>query len=852
MIVLFALAALVPGAAAAQNPSEQDGNDERLLQRLDPTRVSRNPETGKVALIGASKTDPISRPEGLSPDASPAVAARAHLTEVGPLFGVEDQSRELNLQSTEAIGKGRFVTRFRQVYKDVPVLGGEIHVQTNGSNELLSANGEALPDISLDTEPGVSAGEARDAALASTAKQYEQNTGELDATEPELWIYDAGILGGPGPERPALVWRLEVKGTGGPPINELVLVDAQLGSVALSIDQIENAKNRQVCDAANTSAQYPCTAPVRVEGGPAHSVPDVNLAYDFAGDTYDFYNANHARDSIDNAGMTLKSTVRYCDPSSSCPYQNAFWDGQQMVYGQGFAAADDVVGHELTHGVTEYESHLFYYYQSGAINESFSDVWGEFVDLTNASGTDTAATRWQMGEDVPGFGALRDMEDPGVFGDPDRMQSPNYTADANEQDGGGVHTNSGVNNKAAYLITDGGTFNGRTVTGLGITKTTKIYYEVQANLLTSAGDYNDLHAALRQACANLTGTSGITAADCGEVADAVNATEMNLQPTTAPATDAPVCATGESATNLFSDDLENPASGNWTKTGNWFYPQNPNALAGFDATYATSGTTNFWGYNQPTTGDYAIARTANVTPPTGKTTYLRFNHAYGFEDDVSSAYDGGVLEYSTNNGTSWTDAGSLITDNGYTGTISSSFGNPLAGRQAFVRESNGYISSRVNLSSLAGQSVRFRFRIGTDSSVDDYGWFVDDVRVYTCATNIDTTKPRVTRVVPAENATGVAPTANVLAVFSEPMRATSVIANVKLFKVGSTTALPATVTYDATARRATLNPNANLQLGAKYKTVVSTGTRDTAGNQLDQDPSVTGNQPKVWFFTIRN
>jgi hypothetical protein len=326
------------------------------------------------------------------------------------------------------------------------------------------------------------------------------------------------------------------------------------------------------------------------------------------------------------------------------------------------------------------------------------------------------------------------------------MLSSNYTADTNEVDGGGVHTNSGVNNKAAYLLTDGGTFNGKTVTGLGITKVAKIYYEAQANLLTSASDYQDLHSNLQQACTNLIGTSGITAADCAEVKDAVDATEMNLIPPNAPNPEAPVCNTGQTATNLFFDNLENPSSGNWTSgavTGSsnqWYYPQNSNPF-GFDATYATSGSTNIWGYDQAGTGDYAIARTANVTPPTGKTTYLRFNHSYGFDDDSSGAYDGGVLEYSTNGGSTWQDAGSLFTNNGYNGTVGN-FGSPLGGRSAFVRESNGYISSRVNLSSLAGQNVRFRFRIGTDSFAftDDYGWFIDDVRVYTC-NSADTTAP---------------------------------------------------------------------------------------------------------------
>jgi bacillolysin len=711
---------------------QQTAGSSQLLSQLNSegARVHRHQETGELRFIGASKDNPIDRPPGLAENASPEAAARAHMAELGELFGIHNQASELRAESSNELDGGRADTHFQQVHEGVPVLGGELNAQVDDANNLLVATGEILPEISLDTEPGVEAKEAQEAALAKIAKDREIETGELQATEPELWIYDPSLLGGPGPDVTRLVWRMDVTPAEGiVDIRELVLVDAQSGAAVLNFDQIDSVKNRNTHDANNTSA-LPGTL-ICNESNSCTDVSfdaDVRAAHLYAGQTYDFYLNNHARDSINNAGMTLTSTADYCHPFQSCPYRNAFWNGQQMVYGDGFAAADDVVGHELTHGVTENESHLFYYYQSGAINESFSDVWGEFIDLSNTSGTDTADTRWKLGEDVPIFGAIRDMEDPPFFGDPDRMLSSNYTANFSEDDSGGVHTNSGVNNKAAYLMTDGGTFNGKTVTALGITKVAKIYYEAQTNLLTSASDYQDLHSNLRQACTNLTGTSGITSVDCAEVQDAVDATEMHLIPPAAPNPEAPVCPTDQTATNLFNDNLENTASGNWTTSGTgWYYPQNTRVPdpypPGYDVTYATSGTTNFWGDDRGVSSDHSITKATGVTPPTGKTTYLRFNHAYGFED----GFDGGVLEYSTNNGSTWNDAGPLITNNGYNGTI-----NALGGRQGFTAESNGYISSRVNLSSLAGQSVRFRFRIGEDGSVADYGWFVDDVRVYTC------------------------------------------------------------------------------------------------------------------------
>lgn len=850
LVVLLGLALLIPGAAAAQSQddAQQPDRERQLLGQLDDALVHRNDATGEVGLIGASPNNAIERPAGLSATAPPEEAARAYLSKFGSLFGLRSQSRQLRAEETGEAGGGRSLVHFQQIHEEVPVLGGELNVQVNDVNELLVANGEILTDVSVGTDPRVGANEARRTALTKIAKDREVRAADLEAADPELWIYDPALLGAPGIQVPRLVWRTEVTPAEGiVDVRELVLVDAQRGNVALNFDQIDTAKNRLTYDSNNTSA-LPGTL-VCDESNPCTNTgfdADVRAAHLYTGHTYDFYSTNHGRDSLNNAGMTLISTVDHC-PVGTCPspYRNAFWNGTQMVYGEAMTA-DDVVGHELTHGVTEFSSRLFYYYQSGAINESLSDVWGEFIDLTNGTGNDTAAARWKLGEDLPdgvfsAGGELRNMQNPGVFGDPDRMQSPNYHSD--ETDSGGVHINSGVNNKAAYLMTDGGTFNGKTVTGLGITKVAKIYYEVQTNLLTSASDYNDLYGALQQACTNLTGTSGITAANCQEVKDAVDATQMNQTPTAAPNPEAPVCPAGQTASNLFSDNLENAGSGNWVKqtgTGSnqWYYPQ----LA--DWTYATSGTTNFHGWNQSSTADYSIAKVSGVAVPAGKTTYLRFNHSYGF-DDGSSAYDGGVLEYSTNNGSTWLNAGSLIVNNGYNGTISNSFGNPLGGRQAFVRESNGYISSRVNLSSLAGQSVRFRFRIGTDFSDSDYGWFIDDVRVYTCegSGGGDTTPPKVTGHTPTGKQ--VSRKANVTATFSEAMDATTITKkSFKLVKKGTTTKIAATVNYNAADKKAVLNPDNRLKAGVAYTATVTTGVTDLAGNGLSAK--------EVWNFKTKS
>jgi subtilisin-like proprotein convertase family protein len=137
-----------------------------------------------------------------------------------------------------------------------------------------------------------------------------------------------------------------------------------------------------------------------------------------------------------------------------------------------------------------------------------------------------------------------------------------------------------------------------------------------------------------------------------------------------------------------------------------------------------------------------------------------------------------------------------------------------------------------------------------DDAATNTGFFTNRFQL---GITTDATAPTVTSVSPASNATGVGLAANVSATFSEAMRAASITTNtLTLYKAGTTTKVGAVVSYDAAAKSALLNPNANLQRGVKYKAVVTTGARDLAGNQLDQNTSVVGNQQKVWFFTTRN
>ncbi len=198
--------------------------------------------------------------------------------------------------------------------------------------------------------------------------------------------------------------------------------------------------------------------PVRREGDPATSDDAVNEAYDGLGATRDYFRKVHARDSIDGEGMALLGTVHYGQD-----YDNAFWDGHQMVFGDGdgtyferFTRSLDVIAHELTHGVTEATAALVYQGQSGALNESVSDVFGSLVkQYAQRQPVDQAD--WLIGADllsakVKGR-ALRDMLHPGTAYDDPRLgkdPQPDHMTRfvETDEDNGGVHLNSGIPNRA--------------------------------------------------------------------------------------------------------------------------------------------------------------------------------------------------------------------------------------------------------------------------------------------------------------------------------------------------------------------------------------------------------------------
>ncbi len=677
-----------------------------------------------------------------------------------PEFGLRNPDSQLRLKHSNSMN-GNTNIRYQQTHLGLPVIGGELVANLTANNELRSMSGEVSALQTNNVTPTISSLDATNMAMAAVSKWYQIANAHLAASPPELSIYDTSLLQDATPTT-YLVWKIEVAPTYLAPINEYILIDAHNGGILLHYNKVDTLLARRTYTAGNSDNfnilpgtlvcedPGPPPDPMCVNGANLGDQDSVD-AHITAANVYDFYFMNHGRDSIDDNGMTIVSTTHFGNSATSGdPYENAFWAGDgfnQMVYGDGFASADDVVGHEITHGVTEFTSNLFYYSESGAINESLSDVWGELIDQNNNIGNDNNNVDWQLGEDLPpSIGVIRDMANPGAFGDPDRISSPQFHFGF--EDNGGVHINSGVNNKAAYLMVDGGTFNSRTITGIGYEKVIDIYYEVQTNLLTRGSDYLDLYNALNQACTNLigVGTSNIiTTNDCDQVQLATEAVEMNLRPSATNVPTAEICPTGVNVYDLFFDDFELNNTNNWSVlngTGSTSVWQtgatNISATTTGDYTLQANGYTST---GVPRINDSSIAYPNAIRIPASTATYIHFDHAFYFETGYDQSfvlrnYDGSLIEYTIDNGDTWIDASGLIqAGRNYSNTPLFSSESEFNNRSAYTRYSNGYVQTKLNLSTLAGNYVRFRFRSIADQTVESPPWSIDNFRVYLCADN---------------------------------------------------------------------------------------------------------------------
>jgi bacillolysin len=295
-----------------------------------------------------------------SDETDPEQVARQFFARYGALYAMRDQARELALARVERDELGMQHVRFAQTVSGVPVFGAQMVVHMR-DDQITAVNGQYIPRISVDVVDAIP-DLSIDEALAITRGDLNDEDAEFRATRSELTIYARRN------HPPTLAWKVNVF-SHNPLGNWLYFIDAHTGTIVHRLNQLDTAKVLRTYD-ANNGTNLPGTLTCTNSDGTCPSGDtDERAAHQNASITYDYF-STFGRDSYDDSGATIKSSVHY-----SFFYNNAFWNGSQMVYGDGdgttfigLARELDVVAHELTHAVTENEANLIYEDQSGALN----------------------------------------------------------------------------------------------------------------------------------------------------------------------------------------------------------------------------------------------------------------------------------------------------------------------------------------------------------------------------------------------------------------------------------------------------------------------------------------------------
>ncbi len=568
------------------------------VPEVEDLLVRRSSQTGRAVMITPQVASSQSSPRAVQAPADPMAFFGRH----GPLFGLTDAQAELRLHSVKQDQLGYTTTEYRQVYQDVPVFSGVLKYHADASGGFAAANGRAYPIPSaFDTSPTIAEATARELALGLAA------SATAEVVSAELVIVDPGWYGDP-PIGPHLAYHI-VLHDNDTLMDEAMFISAHKGRVLDRWSMVCTAMDRAVHDHDSQPGEVLPGPLARGEGDPATGIADVDAAYDYMLDTYDYYWRAFGRDSYDDAGSTIVATVN----TLALPCPNAAWifSLEQMIFCPD-VVSDDMIAHELTHGITQKTANLIYQNQPGQLNESYSDIFGELVDLFNGDaafagtpggppfwpthptgpGTDTPNNlrtfcssspvftngyRWLFAEDATGYGEpLRDMWNPTCLGDPETANSIYQTCSL--ADNGGVHSGSGVLNHAFVIATDGKNFNGYNVTGIGPIKTGAVWYRTLTTYLTIASDFEDAYWATNQAAQDLIGTfpndprtglpssSMFTAADAAEIDKALLAVVLNTPGACGESVDVlnsdPPTQCGDK-TIIFADDFEGGVNG-WT------------------------------------------------------------------------------------------------------------------------------------------------------------------------------------------------------------------------------------------------------------------------------------------------
>ncbi len=937
--------------SAAPHQTDRSLADQLRADARGSVSLSKEPATHRVGFIVAGRNgDLLPATPG-----RPGVKARAFIDRFGPLLGATSP-RQMRAGDTRSDAYGTTVT-YVQRYRGVPVFGAMLRAHLDPAGHLVAVNGTAVPNLDLSVTPRLNAAQAGHQAVRavrldppSGSAGRAGDTRGIKAVSTELVIYRSGLFRGQTGDS-QLAYAVEVSNHAN--IRDMLFLNAGSGKVVNRYSMVDNAMERHVYEQSYDPNNEAATQ-VWKENDPfpgALNTDQQNIVR-ASGEAYQFFHNSFGRDSYDDAGAPQRTVNN--DPRISCP--NANWNGTTTNYCNG-VTSDDVVAHEWGHAYTEYTHNLIYQWQPGALNESYSDIWGETVDLingrmdddegdiaakrpdglcsthsplptvvdinspasiakiceaapaafgprltatgltgdvvqgldaadatgpsttdgcsplTNASavagkialidrgsctfvvkvrnaqnagaigaiigntaeaatsmgGSDPTITipaamiklsdrnlivnqlatepvnvtmrvstanradsfRWLIGEDATAFGgAIRDMWDPNCYGHPGKVSDAQYVCGTG--DAGGVHSNSGVTNHGYALLVDGGTYNGYTLDGIGLTKAAHIYWRAQTEYQTPTTDFTDHADSLEAACADLVGqtvhglsTNGspeqnvptpnpgrptadatIVQSDCAQVSAMTMAVELrtpptqcNFQPLLSKNAPAP-CATAEKQKVVWSENFERGLKG-WTVNSQAVYAgastfpwRGVDSLPGHRPGRAAFAEDAAGGACGGTVEDHSgvttmTSRQIHLPSDRKRAAKVTFQHYVATE----TGYDGGNVKISINGGAFDAVPAAAFTFNAPSVLATAGNTNPLAGQPGFTGTDGGSVGgswgeSQIDLSMIGvkpGDSITLRFDFGQDGCSGIIGWYVDDVKVVTCNDKSHGAAPAVRR-----------------------------------------------------------------------------------------------------------
>lgn len=530
LLLSFGLILTLPSvsASAADDVNAKQNSEVQILQKFkDSTgndlKYNIDSSEGKFFISGTLSSEKITSDE----------AALNFIDENKALFKLDNVKDKLKVEKSEKDSLGFTHVKLGQYIAGIPIKDKFLTIHYNKDGQVTNITGEVENKIENISQLGTKSLSAADAveiakkefsykelayeptvetiAYIKDGQAYKTYKVNIKFYEPSITNYDVYVEASSGTilkKEDRIRYDGPTTGTGTAVDGTTKNINIYLSSGKYQLKDTSKASSKSqilTYTASNKQTEPGTLITNTTSTFNTETLKAAVSAHYYGGVVYDFYKNLFGRTSLDDKGMNLTSTVHYANK-----YNNAFWDGSQMVYGDGdgttftYLSGDlDVVGHEMTHGVTERTADLNYEDQSGALNESISDVFGVLIETYDKYNVKNGGTwtfnpsDWVVGDKVytPKIAgdALRSLADPTLYDQPDNMSDYVNTS----SDDGGVHTNSGIPNKAAYLVAK----------SIGNEKTAKIYYRALTEYIYPTTDFSGARNALLQASTDLYGSN---------------------------------------------------------------------------------------------------------------------------------------------------------------------------------------------------------------------------------------------------------------------------------------------------------------------------------------------------------